>query len=143
MVGIGLIILLAIVQGLLEWLPVSSEGQIVLILNWFGEPTNAVAIALFLHLGTMLAVLIRFRNDLLLLFNIKSRKKEENEKNAEGRTIEVESFGEEKFTESEKRKILCSSRNNKSIDFYAAISSVCGGSRRYSCAQKWRIASDS
>ncbi|GAG55662.1 unnamed protein product, partial [marine sediment metagenome] len=51
MVGIGLIILLAVVQGLLEWLPVSSEGQIVLILNWFGDPTNAVAIALFLHLG--------------------------------------------------------------------------------------------
>lgn len=106
MVGIGLIILLAIVQGLLEWLPVSSEGQIVLILNWFGEPTNAVAIALFLHLGTMLAVLVRFRKDFFLLFNIKSRKKEENEKNAEGQTIEVESIEEEKFTESEKRKIL-------------------------------------
>ncbi len=107
-VGIGLIILLAIVQGLLEWLPVSSEGQVVLILNWFGDPTNAVAIALFLHLGTMLAVLVRFRKDIFLLFNIKSRKKEENEENAEVQTIEKEeeSIEEEKFTESEKRKIL-------------------------------------
>ena len=106
-VGIGLIILLAIVQGLLEWLPVSSEGQVVLILNWFGDPTNAVAIALFLHLGTMLAVLVRFRKDIFLLFNIKSRKKEENVENAEVQTIEEEeSIEEEKFTESEKRKIL-------------------------------------
>jgi len=106
MVGIGLIILLAVIQGLLEWLPVSSEGQIVLILNWFGDPTNAVAIALFLHIGTMLAVLVRFRKDVFLLLNIKSRKKEENEKNAEVQTKEEESIEEEKFTESDKRRIL-------------------------------------
>ncbi|NHJ31575.1 MAG: undecaprenyl-diphosphate phosphatase [Asgard group archaeon] len=105
MVGIGLIILLAVVQGLLEWLPVSSEGQIFLILNWFGDPTNALSIALFLHLGTMLAVLVRFRKDFLLLFNIKFKKKNESE-NSEKQINDQEQTEEEKFTESEKRKIL-------------------------------------
>jgi undecaprenyl-diphosphatase len=104
MVSIGLIILLAVVQGLLEWLPVSSEGQIFLILNWFGDPTNALSIALFLHLGTMLAVLVRFRKDFLLLFNIKFKKKKENENSEEEQ--EVKQTEEEKAAESEKRKIL-------------------------------------
>ncbi len=104
MVGIGLIILLAIVQGLLEWLPVSSEGQIVLISNWFSEnPDNALALALFLHIGTMIAVIIRFGKDILFLLNIKSSRKQENEiRVKEG--IEVELNNQK--TEKEKRWIL-------------------------------------
>ena len=80
MVAVWLIIILAVVQGILEWLPVSSEGWVVLILNWFGETENSLAIALFLHLGTMIAVIIRFRKDFALLFDFKLRgKKQQNE----------------------------------------------------------------
>lgn len=60
-------IVLAILQGIFEWLPVSSEGVSVLILlNFFGKslPT-AISYAFFLHLGTALAVLIRFRMEFL------------------------------------------------------------------------------
>jgi undecaprenyl-diphosphatase len=51
--------LLGAVQGLLEWLPVSSEGFVVLAAQALSFP-NALQMALFLHLGTMLAVIAYF-----------------------------------------------------------------------------------
>jgi len=103
MVGIGLIILLAVVQGLLEWLPVSSEGQIVLISTWFNEnPDNAIAIALFLHIGTMIAVIIRFWKDILFLFNIKIKKRQDNDIRVNEEIKDQNSLE----TEKEKRWIL-------------------------------------
>jgi len=64
-------IILGIIQGIAEWLPVSSEGLIVLTkTNFF--PANQgletiVRLALFLHLGTFLAALIYFHKDVLHL----------------------------------------------------------------------------
>ena len=57
---------LGVIQGVAEWLPVSSEGLIVLAKTSFfggGTITNLVRQALFLHLGTMLAALLYFRKD--------------------------------------------------------------------------------
>lgn len=57
-------IILGLIQGATEFLPVSSSGHLVLVPAVFGlaEPTlNVVAIA---HLGTLLAVLIYFAKDL-------------------------------------------------------------------------------
>ena len=59
-------IILGAVQGIAEWLPVSSEGMIVLVKNNFfggGPLADTIKMALFLHLGTFLAVLIYFRKD--------------------------------------------------------------------------------
>lgn len=59
-------IILGAVQGVTEWLPVSSEGMIVLVkTNFFGGAVLAdiIRTALFLHLGTFLAALIYFRRD--------------------------------------------------------------------------------
>jgi len=58
-------VVLAILQGVFEWLPVSSEGVSVLILlNFFGKNiSTAISYAFFLHLGTALAILIRFRGE--------------------------------------------------------------------------------
>lgn len=55
-------LLLAIIQALLEWLPVSSEGFIVLTaVNMFGETAeSAVRFAIYFHLGTGVAVLIKY-----------------------------------------------------------------------------------
>ena len=76
-------IILGIIQGIFEWLPISSEGVIVLIAkNFFEEQTLETIIkqALFLHLGTFLAALIYFRKDvwslLKTLFNYKSAEKD-------------------------------------------------------------------
>ncbi|MFX1304318.1 MAG: undecaprenyl-diphosphate phosphatase [Promethearchaeota archaeon] len=58
-------IIIAILQGLFEWLPISSSGQVMIIsMNYFGiSPEQAFSLAIWLHLGTTLAVLFKFRTD--------------------------------------------------------------------------------
>jgi len=63
-------ITLGAIQGVTEWLPVSSEGIIVLVSTYFFPALSlgeAVRLALFLHLGTFLAALIYLRNDVRTL----------------------------------------------------------------------------
>lgn len=63
--------ILGAVQGIAEWLPVSSEGMIVLVKTAFfegGDFEMLVRLALFLHLGTFLAALYYFRSDVKMLF---------------------------------------------------------------------------
>lgn len=58
------LMLLGALQGLLEWIPVSSQGVITLILTLLGSsPNEAVNYAIFLHAGTMLAALIHYRHE--------------------------------------------------------------------------------
>lgn len=57
-------ILIAIVQGITEWLPISSSGHLVLaekILNFDGSLTFDVA----LHFGTLMAVFVYFGSDIV------------------------------------------------------------------------------
>ncbi len=67
-------ILMALFQGIVEWLPISSEGQLsLLFVTIYGlDELAAVTLALFLHLGTMLAVIWYFRKDLLEMINLRS-----------------------------------------------------------------------
>jgi len=63
-------IILGIAQGITEWLPVSSEGMIVLIQETFFNKIGLETIieqSLFLHLGTFLAALIYFRKEVFSL----------------------------------------------------------------------------
>lgn len=68
-------IFLGVLQGITEWLPISSQGQAVLImLNFMAiDPEDAITVAIFLHIGTMLAVLIKFRNDFRSMLNRESK----------------------------------------------------------------------
>ncbi|NHJ40077.1 MAG: undecaprenyl-diphosphate phosphatase [Asgard group archaeon] len=106
MVAVWKLIILAIVQGLLEWLPVSSEGWLFLIQNWMNETENILAIALFLHIGTMIAVIARFWKDFFLLFGIKEPKR----KSSKEAIDEIENKEKEEIDEQiirkEKQKIL-------------------------------------
>jgi undecaprenyl-diphosphatase len=70
-------LILGAIQGIFEWLPISSEGVLSLASSFLINGVNPIDVALFLHLGTLLAVLIYFRKDwinLLLLKDIKTLK---------------------------------------------------------------------
>ena len=56
-------IFLGIIQGVFEWIPISSEGVVALASHILMKGLSPIDLALFLHLGTLLAVLIYFRND--------------------------------------------------------------------------------
>ena len=60
-------IIIALIQGLFEWLPISSSGQVIIVsTKFFGISTeNAFSLAIWLHLGTAIAVLLKFRGDYL------------------------------------------------------------------------------
>ncbi len=52
--------ILGIVQGIAEFLPISSSGHLVLLQNWFGLAEAQVTFDVLLHFATLLAVLIFF-----------------------------------------------------------------------------------
>jgi undecaprenyl-diphosphatase len=61
-------IVMGIVQGLTEFLPVSSSGHLILVpalLGWDDEFLNSLAYSVVLHLGTLVALLVYFRADWL------------------------------------------------------------------------------
>lgn len=54
---------LAILQGLTEFLPISSSGHLILLPALFGWTDQGLAFDVAVHLGSLLAVLLYFRND--------------------------------------------------------------------------------
>jgi undecaprenyl-diphosphatase len=77
-------ILLGVVQGLTEFLPVSSSGHLVLFQNLLGFREPELLFDIGLHLGTLVAVCLFFRRDLMAMivetsefsFSLLSRKKD-------------------------------------------------------------------
>jgi undecaprenyl-diphosphatase len=60
-------ILLGLVQGLTEFLPVSSSGHLILVPYLFGWPDQGLAVDAALHLGTLAALVAYFRGELTAL----------------------------------------------------------------------------
>ena len=57
-------VILGLVQGLAEFLPVSSSGHLALLQQWFGiEEDNVLLFAVLLHVGTLISVLIVYWKD--------------------------------------------------------------------------------
>ncbi len=70
-------LLIGITQGMMEWLPVSSEGQIVLISIWQGiDPSVAISLAFWLHLGTLGSVFLIFRKEWTRIIDLRKEDKE-------------------------------------------------------------------
>lgn len=67
-------VFLGILQGIFEWIPISSEGVVSLTSQFIVKKANALDVALFLHLGTLLAVLFYFRKDWQEILTLKNPK---------------------------------------------------------------------
>jgi len=63
-------IIIAILQGLFEWLPISSSGQVFIVsMEVFGFGLNeAYSLTIWLHFGTTIAVLLKFRTEFFKIF---------------------------------------------------------------------------
>ncbi len=61
------VIILGVIQGLTEFLPISSSGHLVLAGNWLNIKDDNVSFELLLHFGTLLATALVFRKQILAI----------------------------------------------------------------------------
>jgi undecaprenyl-diphosphatase len=58
-------ILLGVVQGITEFLPISSDGHLLIVEHWLGRKVDNVPINVALHAGTLLSIIVVFYRDLV------------------------------------------------------------------------------
>ena len=66
------IFILSAVQGISEFLPISSSAHLILVSNLYDLKTSSLLIDISLHLGSMFAIIFYFRKD---LFKLKGNKR--------------------------------------------------------------------
>lgn len=62
-------IILGVVQGLTEFLPVSSSGHLAIAQYLLGLPSGTLTFDVMVHLGTLIAVFVALRQEVALLFS--------------------------------------------------------------------------
>ena len=65
------IFLLSFIQGIFEFLPISSSAHLIVASKIFGIQNQSLLIDISLHLGSLLAILFYFKKD---IFNLKKNK---------------------------------------------------------------------
>jgi len=65
------IIILSIVQGITEFLPISSSAHLILISKYFNFSNENLTLDVSLHFGSLLAIVLYFRKELLDFINNK------------------------------------------------------------------------
>ncbi len=69
--------LLGLVQGLTEFIPVSSSGHLIIAHELFDTTSDSLAFDVALHIGTLLALLLFFKKDIMkLLKNLFKKNKD-------------------------------------------------------------------
>ena len=63
------IFFLSIIQGITEFLPVSSSSHLILISNYIKFESQSLAIDVSLHIGSFFAVITYFRKDIYNLYD--------------------------------------------------------------------------
>jgi len=58
------ILILSIIQGISEFLPISSAAHFVLVSKYYAFNNQSLLIDICLHLGSLIAIILYFRNDL-------------------------------------------------------------------------------
>ena len=58
------VLILAVLQGLVEFLPISSSGHLILVPALLGWSDQGLAFDIAVHVGTLAAVVFYFRRDL-------------------------------------------------------------------------------
>ena len=66
------ILILSAVQGISEFLPISSSAHLIIVSNLYDLKTSSLLIDISLHLGSLLAIIFFFKKD---LFELKSNRK--------------------------------------------------------------------
>lgn len=65
------VLLLAVFQGVAEFLPISSSGHLAILGNWLGlDPESNFSLGIVLHAGTLLAILIFYSKSLIRFFKL-------------------------------------------------------------------------
>ena len=59
-----ILIILGIIQGLTEFLPISSSGHLVLLYKIFGIENDTILLSIILHIATLLAVIVYYIKDI-------------------------------------------------------------------------------
>tara|TARA_B100001121_G_scaffold275879_1_gene264678 strand:+ start:12782 stop:13540 length:759 start_codon:yes stop_codon:yes gene_type:complete len=59
------IFILSLIQGVTEFLPISSSSHLILVSEYFAFENKGLSIDVSLHIGSFAAVLVYFKNDIL------------------------------------------------------------------------------
>jgi len=70
------LVLLGLLQGVAEWLPISSKSQVMLLLIGLFkiDPSQSLSLSIFLHIGTVIAASVYFRDEIVRIARMKETK---------------------------------------------------------------------
>jgi undecaprenyl-diphosphatase len=60
-------LILGVIQGLTEFLPISSSGHLILFYKLFGLEIDTMTLSILLHIATLLSVIVYYRKTLIIL----------------------------------------------------------------------------
>ena len=64
------IILLAIIQGITEFLPISSQSHLIVMSNMMGMPDRGLGFDIALHSGSLFAILTYYRKEVYQILSV-------------------------------------------------------------------------